>query len=79
MAVTVVLADELATILEKMCKAGVRHPVDLTKTLLLGSVQGSFSMGADGLTATVRLESTGAHSWPYESDPTKIFDDRELG
>lgn len=78
MAITLEIDTTLDTVLEKIARAGVRHPTALTRELLAYPVLITFSMGDDDETPTATLSAAGTHDWPFADETTRVFDDRGL-
>jgi hypothetical protein len=77
-AVTVVLADDVAAIMEKIARAGIKHPVALSSSFTKVPLVFTFSLGANGSTPTVSIIEDDTHKWAYAAEPANTFDDRSL-
>ena len=71
-------SDDLETMLTKIGRAGIRHPVTLQKTLLGLPIEATFSYDSDEDEVTVVFSLVGTHAWPYTDEPELLFDDRSL-
>lgn len=78
MAITVVIDPELDAVLSKIAESGVQHPIARSRTFVQCPVIFEFSMGANGLTPTLRLSESETHLWAFAAEPAKTFDDRSL-
>ena len=78
MALTVVVTDDAALVMERMAKAGISHPVSQSKVFVKPPLTVQFSMGANGTTPTVTIDQDETHKWAYSAEPAVVFDDRVL-